>query len=145
MAMTTRDQHHYGDSQADIRESLAQYSAEQYPIHDFADAVCTCGNKTFELAVDDDEGAAIRVCAACEDVHLIGDSESYIDDADLEACTCLCDNVIFEITAGVALHEDSQDVRWFYIGCRCSGCGLMGCYGDWKNEFNGYRELLANI
>lgn len=35
----------------------------------------------------------------------------------------------------------SDDVRWLYLGCR--SCGLVGCYADWKNEFNGYEKLLA--
>jgi hypothetical protein len=36
-------------------------------------------------------------------------------------------------------------VRWFYLGCRCVACGVLGCYGDWKNEFNGYQQLLMNV
>ena len=47
-----------------------------------------------------------------------------------------------EVTAGVLLYDDSEDVRWRYLGCRCPSCGLTACYGDWKNEFEGYRELL---
>ena len=55
------------------------------------------------------------------------------------------DATAFEITVGVALYADSEDVRWLYIGCRCPECNLSGCYGDWKNEFIGFRDLLARV
>ena len=58
---------------------------------------------------------------------------------------CFCRDNVFEITVGVSLYDDSEDVRWLYVGCRCPKCGLTGVYGDWKNEFNGYRELLARV
>ena len=51
----------------------------------------------------------------------------------------------FEISAGVALYQDSQDVRWLYVGCRCVCCGLTACYGDWKNEYPGYETLLRAV
>jgi hypothetical protein len=56
-----------------------------------------------------------------------------------------CGGEEFEITVGVSLYEGSEDVRSLYIGCRCPGCGLSAVYGDWKNEFNGYRDLLARV
>ncbi len=37
----------------------------------------------------------------------------------------------------------SADVRWLYLDCRCVKCSLVGCYADWKNEYNGYEQLLA--
>ena len=51
----------------------------------------------------------------------------------------------FEITVGVSLYHASQDVRWLYVGCRCPSCGVTGVYGDWKNEYLDYRELLAKV
>ena len=42
-------------------------------------------------------------------------------------------------------YDQSEDVRWLYVGCRCPACGLTGCYGDWKNEFIDYRNLLARV
>ena len=88
---------------------------------------------------------AVRICAACAHEHPIGDSDEYLDEAELDDCVCVCDGDQFEITVGVALYDDSEDVKWLYIGCRCPTCGLTGVYGDWKNEFNGYRELLARV
>jgi hypothetical protein len=145
MAVHQRDDRSYADSQDDLVAVIRQYSAGGYPAEHFADAVCCCGCRIFELAVDEDEGVAIRVCTKCEAEHAVGDSEEYLEDAELEFCECLCDAAAFEITVGVALYPESEDVRWLYLGCRCPQCNLAGCYADWKNEFLGYRELLKNV
>ena len=101
--------------------------------------------RVFGVLLDDTAGAAARTCQACEHQHPIGDSEAYLDDAELGECACPCGSEAFEITVGVALYDDSEDVRWLYLGFRCPVCGLTAVYGDWKNEFNGYRELLAKV
>jgi hypothetical protein len=84
----------------------------------------------------------VRICATDGSKHPIGDSQDYLDEAELQACECPCGHGAFELTVGVALYGDSEDVRWIYLGCRCTECGLTACYGDWKNEYNGWRELL---
>jgi hypothetical protein len=146
MALRKRGKYRYGDCQADIRDELVRYSkGVTYRAEHFADARCDCGGALFRLQIDDTEGAAVRACVACAQEHPIGDSAEYLEDADLEECACPCGAEVFEITAGVALYAGSEDVRWFYVGCRCPSCGLAACYGDWKNEYNGYRELLRRV
>lgn len=145
MALTKRGEWSYGDSQADIREAIAQYSAEEYPAEHYAGAGCSCGGGVFRLSLDDNEGAAVRTCSAGKATHPIGDSADYLDEAELEECECPCGSSEFEITAGVALYADSEDVKWLYLGCRCPACGITAVYGDWKNEFEDYRKLLAII
>jgi len=145
MALTSRAGQSYGDSQADIAGYLRAYSSQGYPAEHFADAACGCANRTFILSVDETQGAAVRKCTACELEHPIGDSGEYLDEAELEECGCPCGAVGLELTVGVALYTGSQDVRWIYIGARCPQCGLTGCYGDWKNEFLGYKELLSRV
>ena len=151
MPITKRGEYFYGDSQADIREELRRYSDQNaYPIDYFADCVCVCGARLFELHVDEDNGVGGRTCLACGSEHVMADGAQYLDDAELESCECLCGQSAFEITAGVhvyrgANNDPTEDVRWFYIGCRCPECGLVGCYADWKNEYNGYQELLAKV
>ncbi|MEO2088597.1 MAG: hypothetical protein ABGY75_03745 [Gemmataceae bacterium] len=147
MALRKRGKWRYGDSQSDIRTEIARYSKQTgYPADHFADAVCGCGGRVFALYLDDDAGVASRVCVACGgEPHFIGDSGEYADEADGEECGCPCGEEAFEITVGVSLYEGSEDVRWLYVGCRCPACGLTAVYGDWKNEFNGYRELLARV
>ncbi len=143
--MTKRGKHRFGDSQADIPDEIPRYSKHGYPAQHLADAVCRCGGSAFRLRVDDNEGAAVRQCASCGAEHAIGDSAEYLDGAELEECECPCGFGELQVTAGVALYDGSEDVRWLYLGCRCARCGLTAVYGDWKSEYNGYRELLARV
>jgi len=146
MALVKRGTHRYGDVQADVRAELLRYSRRNgYPTQHFADAVCRCGSRTFGLRLDEVAGAAVRTCGACGGDHPIGDSSEYLADAELKECECPCGCGAFEVTAGAALYENSEDVRWLYLGCRCPACGLTACYGDWKNEFQNYQELLGRV
>ena len=145
MVLHRRDDQAYAGGQADLPELIRQYSADGFQAEHFADAVCSCGSRTFELALDEDAGAAVRVCTHCEGEHSIGDCEEYPEGAELEFCECVCDAVAFEITVGVALSPDSEDVCWVYLACRCPGCNLAGCYADWKSDLQGYHELLNNV
>lgn len=142
MALAKRGKYHFGNGQADIRTELARYSAREYPMDHAADAVCRCGGRVFRLLLDEGT-AAVRRCDACGHDHPIGDSEDYLDEAELEECECPCGGSRFELTVGVALYGGSDAVRWVYLGCRCPACGLTACYGDWKNEHDDYREYLA--
>ena len=66
MALKKRGKYWYGDSQADIRDELMRFGKlNAYVPTQFADARCRCGGTTFRLRMDENEGAAIRVCAAC--------------------------------------------------------------------------------
>lgn len=147
MALEKRGKWWYGESQIDIRTEITRYSKlNGYLAEKFADAVCTCGSRVFSLLLDDNEGVATRVCIACDaEAHPIGDSADFMEQAEEEECACPCGQESFEITVGVSLYADSEDVRWLYLGCRCPTCGLTAVYGDWKNEFNGYLELLARV
>ncbi len=146
MALHKRGKYRYGDSQHDIQAELSLYShANGYPAVHYADAICVCGHKLFHLLLDDEQGAAVRICKHCAAQHPIADSSEYLEDAELDECECPCGFNTFQITAGIALYQDSADVRWLYIGCRCAQCGLTACYGDWKNEYNDFRELLRRI
>lgn len=147
MALRKRGKWRYGETQADIRTEIARYSKDiGYLATHFADAVCGCGGKVFSLYLDEDSGVASRLCIGCgAEPHPIGDSAEYIDEAEEEDCACPCGGEEFEITVGVSLYPDSEDVKWLYLGCRCPKCGLTAVYGDWKNEFNGYQELLARV
>jgi hypothetical protein len=141
-----RGDYYYSDKQSEIPEEIGRYSRQNgYPAGHFADAVCQCGMRSFRLFLDDNEGCAVRVCSECEHDHYIGDSEDYVDEAELHQPSCVCEGAVFEVTVGVALYQDSNDVRWLYLGCRCIVCGLTGVYGDWKNEFTGFEELLARV
>ena len=146
MTLARRGDHSYGTDRNDIAAEISRYSkATGYLAEHFVLASCGCGCTTFGLTLDDNEGAAVRTCSSCHEEHPIGDSDEYLDDAELEECACPCGAELFEIAVGVSLYADSEDVRWLYLGCRCPACDLTAVYGDWKNEFNGFQALLDKV
>ena len=80
----------------------------------------------------------------------MGDSADFLEEAEVGQHDCVCEKDILQITVGISRYRNeddslSDDVRWLYIGCRCIACGMLGCYADWKNEYNVYQELLKNM
>ncbi len=149
MSISKNGEAYFGTCQKDIREELSRYAKlTGYEIHHFKDVVCVCGGSTFTLHIDDDECVAGRTCLSCGVQHVMLDGEDYLEDAELYHAICACESEPFEITVGVNLYSGdkglSNDVRWLYIGCRCPKCDQVGCYADWKNEFNGFEKLLSN-
>ncbi len=146
MSIRKKGKHYYSSSQAEIMEVLTDYSQSvKYIAEHFKNAKCECGTSQFKLLLDDTAGAATRICTKCGNEHAIGDSSNYVDEAELEECECPCGSEIFEITVGVSLYHDTEDVKWIYIGCRCPQCDLTACYGDWKNEYEDYKKLLKLV
>lgn len=144
MALKKKGKYWYGDTSDDIREEVVLYSASNaYCATKFAQPVCVCGSTTFKLESDEDEGVGRRTCTSCHQVHLIGDSAEYEAGAEFESHLCVCDGEQFELIVGVALYEGSNDVRWCYIGCRCTQCQLVGVFADWKCESGDADAFLA--
>ncbi|MBA2113691.1 hypothetical protein [Bremerella alba] len=131
-----------------LKAQIVEYSeANEYVATHFATAVCnSCSGDVFELLMNEEEGVAARICVTCDEEHGIGDSDQHIAKVEeIFDVLCTCDGTKFRIMAAVSLSDDSEDVRWFYLGCKCVECGLSGVYGDWKNEFHGYQVLLDNV
>ena len=133
---------------APLKSQIIEYSTKNaYVAEHFAAPICAeCGCDIFVVVMNENEGVAARICTSCNSEHGIGDSDDFIDNVeDVYPVECTCGANQFRIMAGVALYAGSEDVRWFYLGCECLACGLSGVYGDWKNEFHGYRELLDRV
>ncbi|MCP4786237.1 MAG: hypothetical protein GY878_22075 [Fuerstiella sp.] len=131
-----------------LKSQIVEYSTKNaYVAEHFTTPKCgACGCETFTIVMNENEGVAARICTSCNAEHGIGDSDDFIDDVEeVYPIECTCGANQFKIMAGVALYDGSEDVRWFYLGCECVACGLSGVYGDWKNEFNGFRELLGRV
>ena len=78
MALKKKGNYRYGDSQSDIHDELRRFSVlNGYEAIHFAGAVCMCGQKIFQLEMDESEGVAVRLCMACGKRHPIGDSDAY--------------------------------------------------------------------
>lgn len=133
MALKKKGRHSYGESRADLHTFLQGYSAANgYAAERMEDLRCGCGAEQLNLLLDDEEGAAVQSCPSCQQQAPLGDSAEFLAEANLGECECPCGGSRFEVTTGVAFYRGSTDVRWFYVGCRCPACGLVGCYGDWK-------------
>ena len=119
-----------------LRDEITKYSKSAYLAEHFAQCTCAeCGSTVFEVIFDEIEGVAGRRCTQCQSEHWIGDSEQYLAEVEeFDKAICTCDNEQFEVMVGVALYRGSDDVKWFYLGCRCTQCGLAGVYADWKTS-----------
>jgi hypothetical protein len=146
MALRKKGRHNYGDDHSDLQDELRDYSRQNGCLAtQFANALCSCGGTTFRVQLDEEEGAAVRTCLTCGLEHAVADSAGYLTEATLEECGCPCGSTSFEMSVGLALYAESQDVKWLYLGLRCLHCGLVACYGDWKNEYIGYEDLLQRV
>jgi hypothetical protein len=144
MSLTKKGKFWYGTTRDDVGLEIDRYSKSNgYPARKAADSICSCSNTTFKLETDEEEGAAKRTCTTCGSEHLMGDSAEYIEGAKLERHECVCGSEVFELRSGVALYEQSNDVRWYYIGCRCTKCNLVGVFADWKCEAGDADAFLA--
>jgi hypothetical protein len=133
-----------GSDAEDLREYLIAFSEDGYLATEFRMACCACGSNVFHLAVDSDEGTAKRSCVDCGGAHFICDSEEFWEDASPKKWKCIgkCKSKTVDICVGFALRENRDDVHWIYIGVRCSQCGVLGCYGDWKIDYSPSLQLM---
>jgi len=144
MAMHKKDGHWYGESLDDTRTEVVRFSRENgYEATRFSASTCECGGRVFKLETDEDVGAGRRICVQCDKVVLMGDSAEYAEDAEFDNHICVCDEEAFELLSGVALYEGSNDVRWYYIGCKCVKCNLVGVFAEWKCEAGNVEEFLS--
>jgi len=125
-----------------LADSIRDYASGNYAVAEVRHSTCTCGADRFEVQADDTEGCALRRCVACEQEHLICDSEEYWDESNAEQCFCTCEKGIFQVAVGFALVEDKTNVRWLYVGMRCVACGLAGVYADWKIDYGPSLHLM---
>ena len=135
----------YGTEAGDTRAEVERYSGlNGHRAVKFAQAACGCGSRSFNLATDEAQGVAQRLCTSCGTAHLMGDSSEWVDGASWDDHECACSGKAFELCVGVALYDGSNDARWYYLGCRCTQCRLVGVFADWKCEAGDADALLAN-
>lgn len=134
-----------GTRPEDIKEYLEAYSAEGYPTSEFRKSKCGCGSEVFELWADDEEGCAKRTCISCGQERLICDSEEYWQDASPERWKCVeCGSTGANVGVGFSLY-DGGELRWVYVGERCSNCGILGCFAGWKIGYSPSKQLLEAV
>jgi hypothetical protein len=143
MTITRRGAVWRGTDAADLDAYLAEFQAGGYPVSVTVHPGCgSCGKTTgFFVLLDDDEGAAVRVCADCEDEVEMLDSADQLASCELGEATCPCGADQFDVAVGYSLLDDGE-VRWVSIGLRCRADGRLGVYTDWKIDYVPSRHLL---
>ena len=148
MAIDTSGKWWVGSEATDIADYLIAYKAEGYAegyeVHATRLCKCRCGSTAFELEADQEEGCAQRTCAVCRIKHLVCDSANYWEDAQLDVTECQCKTC--NLTVGFSLHEKEKgqqpDVRWVSVGERCTNCGTLGSFVNWKVGYGPSYQLL---
>ena len=146
MTLKKKGEYWYGTTVEDTETEMIRFSKQNtYVATRFMQSRCNCGSIIFKLESDETEGAARHICVGCGSIHLMGDSAEYADDADFDNSVCICDHDEFQLLSGVALYEDSNDVRWYYIGCLCDNCQLTSVFAHYKCEAGDADVFLANV
>lgn len=148
MTIDTSGKWWVGTEAADIADYLTAFKAEGYEVHETRLCKCGCGSAAFVLEADRDEGCALRTCAVCSSKHFICDSAEFWEEAKPEAWKCTeCQSDTCNMGVGFSLHEPEggrqPDVRWISIGQRCTKCGTLGCFVDWKVGYGPSHHLLG--
>ena len=134
-----------GSEPQDLEAYLKALCEEGYGVQAFRLARCTCGSERFKVKADRDEGAAQWTCVACSAQNLVCDSADAWDDAKPKAWSCVeCRSKEANVGCGFAL-LDSGEVRWIYLGLRCAKCGILGCFADWKIDYEPSTHLLEQV
>jgi hypothetical protein len=134
-----------GENFDDLVAYLREFTSQNYPAERFAQSLCrSCGETTFALELDDEQGCARRRCYACGTVEFIGDSAEVWDEAEPAEAACPCGNESFELGVAFSLRSDG-DIRWITVGARCTACGVLGAYVDWKIDYSPTDHLLAAV
>lgn len=135
------------ESRSALHESIRDYAGGDHAVDEIRDCVCACGSTLFVIGYDDDEGVAVRLCAACDREVALLDSADVLEgsgeDMSLDAAECTCDATEFSAAVGFAMR--GADVVWVSLGLRCADCGLAGVYTDWGIDYSPSAHLLERV
>ena len=133
-----------GDSPADIDEWLVEYT--ENPDLKVRPVICRlCGSDVFRIRCDQDEGAMQVICGSCGAKKILLDGEEIWEDCSPRARRCrVCKENLNNVRVGFDYRENG-DVKWVYIGNRCTSCGTLGSYVDWSIDYGPTDELENNI
>ncbi len=132
------------DSPDDINEYLREY-AENDTL-DIKPVVChSCGNTAFSMEVDQDECGIEVCCTKCGTKKLLLDGEEIWKDCEPVSAKCpLCRGKEYNVRIGFDRREN-HNVRWVYVGNRCTKCEVLGSYLDWGIDYEPTTEMEQNI
>jgi hypothetical protein len=147
-----------GSEPADIADYLDAYTScgGGYPATAFLPVICRCRSDGFFLARAG--SSTKRTCSKCGEVRYMsrsGEAAAWEEDAEecVESYRCMkCGGNESNVCLGFAdyaCHPGYKDNRshplpdavlWFFVGVRCSKCGLLDCFNDGKVGFGPMAE-----
>jgi hypothetical protein len=132
-----------GGAALDIEEYLRAYTSDGYPIAYYRPCVCPCGSVDFTLEKDSSNQAR-RKCAQCDARHYIADTEEHWEPGRPKKWKCIeCRSTVCNVGVGFASYDDDPTgIKWTYTGERCSTCGILGSFADWKVALSDSLRLL---
>ena len=134
-----------GENFDDLVTYLREFTAENCPTERFAQGRCrSYGGTIFTLELDDEQGCARRKCQACDTVQFIADSADFWDEVEPGEAACPCGNETFELGVAFSQRPDG-DIRWITVGARCTCCGVLGAYVDWKIDYSPTDHLFTSV
>lgn len=133
-----------GDSPADIDEWLGEYT--EIPNLKVKPVIChQCGSDVFKIRVDQNEGAIQVTCGSCGTKKILLDGEEIWKECRPRARKCcICKESLYNVRVGFDYRENG-DVKWVYIGNRCTSCGTLGSYVDWSVDYGPTDIMEENI
>ncbi len=134
-----------GDGPEDIDQWLRLYTEEEGL--EVRPVVChSCGGDAFEVRCDANEGVIQVKCAQCGMKKILLDGEEYWEDARprLKKCPVCKSGKTYNVRVGF-LRRENGSVRWVYIGERCTNCGTLGSFLDWKINYEPTHEMEKNL
>ena len=144
MSIDTRGKWWKGNSEEDISEYLRAYSENKVK-KVFISSCNECGNKDFFVEFDWDEGVTRIICSKCKSIKYLADSEENWEGIKPRKYKCVeCKSTSANVGTGF-IYRDNGDVKWVYIGVRCSKCGILGSVTDWSIDYSPTSEVEKNI
>jgi hypothetical protein len=131
-----------GSVSKDIETYLMEYTLTDtdYPANAFRLIRCSCGSQTFRLlrALSMTQrtcSACGQLCHICQDGEFSGWEEA-VQEESPEPCQCVeCGSAVANVGVAFAGYPEDAELdaaKWFYVGVRCSACGILGCFNDGK-------------
>lgn len=133
-----------GTTENDIEEYLKLYSENDKL--EVKHVVChTCNENNFEVMVDQNEGAILIKCVKCKTEKILLDGEDVWENCEPIKGICpICYEKVYNICVGLERRQDGN-VNWVYIGNRCTKCGVLGSFVDWKIDYEPTDEMENNF
>ena len=135
----------YGDQANDIDEFLREYT--EVPDLEIKSVICrACGSEALILRIDSTQEVIQVQCPRCGEKKILLDCEEVWEEAKPRLRKCVVCKTEKEHNVKVGfVRRENGDAEWVYIGSRCTSCGVLASYLDWRIPYSPTDEMEQNI